>query len=88
MKKPNCKACFTDLKYCNICVEMEKYEAFRESKRKYAKGEAITSIDEYALQEFVWIYGGVKHIGFACSQSARTVLYLIKCGSVFYAVKK
>ena len=35
--------------------------------RKYKKGDLITSLDEFAQQEFVWMHDKVYHKGWAQS---------------------
>lgn len=88
MNKPDCANCSgLDALICP-CNNMVKYNAFLESKRIFSKGNPITSLDEFSKQEWVFIYGKPRHMGFAHSQQFRTILNSIKTGCIFYAIRK
>ena len=57
------------------------------SKAKYKKGERITSLDDFVEQEFVYYPYGIRHRGYAQSQTVRHVLMMIKGGRWHKAVR-
>ena len=56
-------------------------------KRKYRKGEPITSLDELAKQEFIYFLDKITHRGWFESWQFRLAERYIKRGMLFYAVK-
>ena len=56
-------------------------------KRKYRKGEKITSLDELAKQEFVYFCHKITHHGWFKSWQFRLAESYIRRGMVYYAVK-
>ena len=54
-------------------------------KRKYRKGEKITSLDELVKQEFVYFYDKITHIGWVCSWQLRLAHKYIIRGCLYYA---
>ena len=56
-------------------------------KRKYRKGEQITSLDELMKQEFVYVFDKITHIGWFGSWQVRLAQNFINRGLVYYAVK-
>lgn len=57
-------------------------------KRKYRKGDKITSLDELAKQEFIYCHDKITHCGWFMSWRLSFVLRSMKCGCLCYAVKK
>ena len=55
------------------------------SKRKYRKGDKITSIDELAKQEFVYFFDKITHNGWFGSWQFRLALRYIERGFLYYA---
>ena len=55
------------------------------SKRKYRKGDKITSLDEVAKQEFVYFYDKITHCGWFGSWQLRFVANYIEQGCLYYA---
>ena len=56
-------------------------------KRKYAKGEKITSLDELARQEFVYFQDKITHCGWFLSWQFRMAKSFIDRGFLYYAKK-
>lgn len=56
-------------------------------KRKYHKGEPITSLDELAKQELIYFFDIITHCGWFMSWQFRLAERYIKRGMLFYAVK-
>ena len=54
-------------------------------KRKYRKGEKITSLDELMKQEFVYFRDKITHIGWFCGWQVRMAEAYIQSGMVYYA---
>lgn len=52
-------------------------------KRKYTKGDRITSIDEMVQQEFVYIHDKIYHAGWFMSFQLSWARRMIEVGSVF-----
>ena len=56
-------------------------------KRKYRKGEKITSLDELVKQEFVYFADKINHIGWVKSWQVSLALRYIERGWLYYAEK-
>lgn len=56
-------------------------------KRKYQKGEPITSFDELCRQEYVYFFDKITHREWFQSWQIRLALRYIKRGYLHYAVK-
>lgn len=54
-------------------------------KRKYRKGEKITSLDELMKQEFVCFHDKILNYGFFGSWQIRFVQFYIQKDMLFYA---
>lgn len=54
-------------------------------KRKYRKGEKITSLDELMKQEFVYFHDKILNYGFFGSWQIRFAQFAIQNGKIFYA---
>jgi hypothetical protein len=59
----------------------------RKYKRKYRKGEKITSLDEMTKQEFIYFFDKITHRGWFMSWQTRLAHQYIKRGWLYYAVK-
>ena len=57
-------------------------------KRKYTKGDRITSIDEMVHQEFVYIHDKIYHAGWFMSFQLSLAKRMIKVGCVFRADRR
>jgi hypothetical protein len=57
------------------------------SKRKYRKGEKITSLDELAKQEFIYFFDKITHCGWFMSWQFILAEMYIRRGWLYYAVK-
>lgn len=57
------------------------------TKRKYRKGEKITSLDELAKQEFVYFFDKITHCGWFMSWQLRLAESYITRGFLYYAIK-
>jgi aminopeptidase C len=57
-------------------------------KRKYRKGEKITSLDELAKQEFIYFWDKITHAGWFMSWQFRLADRYIKRGVLYYAIEK
>ena len=55
-------------------------------KRKYKKGEKITSLDELVKQEFIYFYDRITHNGWFMSWQCRMARSLIERGVLYYAL--
>ena len=53
--------------------------------RKYKKGAQITSLDELASQEFVYVHNKITHCGWFMSWQFRSARDFIKSGFVYRA---
>ena len=51
-------------------------------KRKYQQGNVISSLDELAIQEFVYIHGKIYHCGWWASMQFRLVKRLMDDGHI------
>ena len=56
-------------------------------KRKYRKGERITSLDELSKQEFVYFFDKITHKGWFRSWQIQLAIRYIDRGWLYYAVK-
>lgn len=56
-------------------------------KRKYRKGEKITSLDELAKQEFIYVFDKITHTGWFTSWQFRLAIRYIQRGCLYYANK-
>lgn len=54
-------------------------------KRKYRKGNKITSLDELAKQEFVYFFDKITHCGWFMSWQFRLATMYIERGWLYYA---
>ena len=54
-------------------------------KRKFRKGEKITSLDELAKQEFVYFFDKITHAGWFCSWQIRHAAQYIERGCLYLA---
>lgn len=70
------------------CDKLLKYQEYLVSKRKYKQGEPIFSLDDLLLQQFVYIFGGIKHIEVVKHLQLSTILSAIKRGGIHKAIKK
>ena len=55
------------------------------SKRKYRKGDQITSLDELAKQELVYFFDKITHRGWFMSWQFRSLANYIERGCLYYA---
>jgi hypothetical protein len=56
-------------------------------RRKYRKGERITSLDELSKQEFVYFFDKITHRGWFMSWQYRLAKCYIDRGCLYYAEK-
>ena len=56
-------------------------------KRKYRKGNPITSLDELSKQEFIYFYDKITHRGWFMSWQFRMAKSFIDRGVLYYAEK-
>ena len=56
------------------------------NKKKYKKGEPITSLDELAKQKYVFMPYGVRHCGFVQSMQFRFLKGMIDRRRIYKAV--
>lgn len=56
-------------------------------KRKYRKGEQITSLDELSKQEFIYFRHKVTHCGWFMSWQIQTTKKFMELGYLYYAEK-
>ena len=57
-------------------------------KKKYRKGEKITSLDELAKQEFIYFFDKITHAGWFTSWQFRLAQKYIERGRLYYAEKE
>jgi hypothetical protein len=57
-------------------------------KRKYRKGDKITSLDELAKQEFIYVWDKITHVGWFASWQFRLASRYIERGCLYYAEKE
>lgn len=58
------------------------------SKRKYRKGDKITSLDELVKQEFIYFFDKITHNGWFMSWQFRLAKMYIDRGFLYYAIKE
>lgn len=56
-------------------------------KRKYHKGDQITSLDELSKQEFIYFFDKITHCGWFMSWQFRMAKRFIDRGCIYYAEK-
>ena len=56
-------------------------------KRKYKKGEKITSLDELAKQDFIYFFDKITHCGWFMSWQLRLACIYLERGFLYYAIK-
>lgn len=97
MRKPDCRACrekhsaeFAKSTFgrCNDCRPMQKYQTQLASRRKFAQGETITTLDELLQQEWVVAHGRGKHIKAIKNMQLEIVLHWIEHGYFHKAIRK
>ncbi len=96
--KNKCRICKKEfesiykLHFCDDCwndsEKMKKYREKLEKKRKYKRGETITSLDELTTQEFVYFDNKIYHIAWVYGWRIGWVGYRIKQGRLRKAIKK
>ena len=57
-------------------------------KRKYRKGAKITSLDELAKQEFIYLGDKITHRGWFCSWQFSLAQRYIERGWIYYAERE
>lgn len=57
------------------------------SRRKYYKGEMITSLDELAKQNLVYFRDKITHRGWFCAWQLSLITRYIENGDLYYAEK-
>lgn len=77
-----CPKCLSDTE------KLQEYYNKLEKKRRYRKGDRITSIDELLSQEFVYWNNKITHKGWFGSWQLRMTANAIKNGSIYKAIKK
>ena len=106
MKKP-CSNCSNAIEYnhlkrkvrdpdwrnpcCHYCDLLKMYKDFRESKKKYFRGNPIESIFEFCsldAQSLVYWHDKIKHISVIKSMPYRVVESAISHKALFKAIKK
>lgn len=77
---------------CDDCLfdrnKLSEHFEKLEKKRKYKKGDRVTSIDELLKQEFVYWNNKITHKGWFGSWQLRMTANAIKNGSIYKAIKK
>lgn len=99
MKQNPCRFCALSVEYkgryspswkkeCGECENYEKHKEYLLSKRKFEKGERITTLEE--LQEQEWVIWGVqtKHIKVIMSFPFEMVIRQLNGGNFYKAVRK
>ena len=71
-----------------LTEKLLKHEQKLEKRRKYTKGEIITSLDVLVQQDFVYIGEKIYNRGWFLSMQARLVDMYVKKGWVYMAIKK
>lgn len=75
------------LKVCErVLHELLEQDAIK-GKAVYREGERITSLDELAKQEFIYVRGKLTHCGLFMSWQFRMTMQYIERGCLRYAVK-
>lgn len=96
--KDKCRICKKEfegkyiLHFCDDCwndhEKRKRYYEKLEKKRKYKKGEPITSLDELAEQEFIYFGNVIYHKGWFQNWSLVRVCILLKNKLLYKAIKK
>ena len=79
-------------KFCTKCSEdedkLKKYYDNLEKRRKYIKGEVITSFDELLKQEFIYFHDKIYHNGWIKSWQFNMIINQLNKGCLYKAIKK
>jgi hypothetical protein len=65
-----------------------KHEAFLDSKRKYRRGQPIATFEELLQQEFVYVFGSIRHIEVVKHLQLATILSMMNRKGIHQAIKK
>lgn len=99
MKVNPCRYCALSAEYngrhypygserCVKCENIAEHRKYLLSKRKFAEGDTITSIEELLQQEWVMWYHNTKHIKVIRNMQLNTVLMFLERGAFKKAIKK
>lgn len=99
MKQNPCRYCALSMEYKGRhspsgkelrgeCESYRKHKEYLQSKRKFAEGEQITSIEELLEQEWVMWYHTTKHIEVFKHTQLANVLNWLERGAFRKAVRK
>lgn len=77
-----------EITFAELEAMIEVHEQKLEKRRKYRKGEAIASLEELLQQDFVYVFGRIKHIEYVKSLQLRFILDLIENKRIWKAIKK
>lgn len=73
---------------CRNCQKRKAHEEYLASKRKYEKGDPITTFNELLQQKWVMLYGKTKHITVIKNMQLATVEMFMSHGAICKAIKK
>ena len=77
---------------CWDCEELQKYEVFRESKRRYREGKVIPDmvkfIEYISKNNFVYLRHKIQHLGWIKSLQYHFVESSVMMGVISEAIKK
>lgn len=77
---------------CSTCEEYKRYLRYLESRRKYVKGDAIKTLDNFQkhIDENGLVFVGDKiyNYGWIASWQYRMIVDYIRKGIIRYAIKK
>ena len=74
---------------CRKCERFAKYETYRESKRRYAKGVQIKSIQDFETHlsdNYMFLGDSIKHVSILENQRYRVLKSMLKNGCICMAI--
>ena len=70
------------------CDKKKKYQEYRETKRKYIKGDPIENLEEMLQEEIIFVFGCPRHIEYVKHLQLALIMHLINLGSLCRAIRK
>ena len=74
--------------YVFDCEEYKKHREYLDRKRKFTKGDRITTIEELLKQEWVIWVDSTRHIEVIKNLQLSTIIRFLKSGYFYKAIRK
>lgn len=99
MRQNPCRYCAVSMLYkgghgptwtpeCRNCEKRKKHQEYLQKKRKFEKGEVITSVEDLLKQEWVMLGESTRHIEVLKSMPLRVVLMFLNGNKIYKAMRK